>query len=151
MTAVAVPGLDGVLKKLAGLPYSIRAKVEKGALKEALEPVRIMAQAILHDKTKEKTGNLAASLKTRTRDRDGKIAGEVVAAAPHAHLVEYGHKIVTGGKLGMNERGKDTGKTVPPHPFLRPAAEEMADLVIERVATAIEAEIAKLEERGGGA
>ena len=42
----------------------------------------------------------------------------VKAMRPHAHLVEYGHYLVT-------PEGKTIG-FVPPHPFLRPARDEVA-------------------------
>lgn len=59
-----------------------------------------------------------------------------VAGDPHAHLVEFGHRMVVGGtvprigvKAGKTPRArnpKNTGKgrvvgQVPPHPFVRPA------------------------------
>lgn len=46
-----------------------------------------------------------------------KINGSTRARGFHAHLVEFGHRMVTSS-------GRDTGKRVPPHPFMRPALEK---------------------------
>lgn len=66
----------------------------------------------------DKTGNLRASIRKRkSKYIDG---GYIIVASGknkdkgyHAFLVEFGHAVA----------GSKTGKRVPPHPFLRPAAE----------------------------
>ena len=64
----------------------------------------------------DKTGNLRKSLKKKiSRYEDGGYL--VLSKAPHAHLVEFGHEMVTS-------KGQATGKRVPPHPFLRTATEK---------------------------
>jgi hypothetical protein len=48
------------------------------------------------------TGNLKKSWrKTKAKEKKGAIRGEVKSTAPHAHLLEYGHKItkVKGGPV----------------------------------------------------
>jgi hypothetical protein len=54
--------------------------------------------------TPKKTGNLRKSYRVKKVDKDGML---VYTPAPHAHLVEYGHKIVVGGKL--NQGGSVVG------------------------------------------
>lgn len=62
----------------------------------------------------DKTGTLRKRIKKKKSkfEEGGWI---VVARAPHAHLVEYGHVMIAWGRV--------TGKRVPPHPFMRPALE----------------------------
>lgn len=53
----------------------------------------------------------------------------VIARAPHAHLVEFGHVMVKNGKvLG----------SVPAHPFLRPAVSKRLQEAIQRIGRAIQ-------------
>lgn len=63
--------------------------------------------------------DLTKTLRSRIKKQKSKFADGgwiVVARAPHAHLVEYGHVMIAWGR--------PTGKRVPPHPFLRPALEK---------------------------
>jgi len=53
----------------------------------------------------------------------------VVASAPHAHLVEYGHVFVAHGKVCGS---------VPPHPYLRPACEARMEEAVMKFANAIQ-------------
>lgn len=63
----------------------------------------------------DKSGKLRKRIiKQKSKFEDG--GWIVVARAPHAHLVEYGHVKFLWGK--------PTGERVRPHPFLRPALEK---------------------------
>ena len=63
----------------------------------------------------DKGGKLRKSIsKQKSKFEDG--GWIVVARAPHAHLVEYGHVKFLWGR--------PTGERVAPHPFLRPALEK---------------------------
>lgn len=58
-------------------------------------------------KTKKKTGNLKKSWKFQTAKeyRDGAvIVVRVLSQAPHAHLVEYGHENIRGGRTRVGNR-----------------------------------------------
>ena len=71
----------------------------------------------------DRTHNLRNSIrKSKSRYPNG---GYIVKASGsnggkykgyHAHLVEFGHVLITWGKI--------TGRRVKPHPFMRPAAEQ---------------------------
>lgn len=59
-----------------------------------------------------------------------------------ARMVEYGHRLVGRKPKGMSrkrfrEEGKAYGQ-VPPHPFMRPAADASADAAIAAVAKSLE-------------
>jgi len=65
----------------------------------------------------DKTGKLRGSIKkSKSRYEDGGYI--VVAKAPHSHLVEYGHVMLTA-KGAPTKLGR-----VPAHPFMRPAKEQ---------------------------
>lgn len=63
----------------------------------------------------------------------------------YAHMVEYGHRIVTPGK-------KDTGKSTQPRPFMRPAWDTQKDVVTKRFMESakrkFEQEVARLSKKG---
>jgi HK97 gp10 family phage protein len=62
------------------------------------------------------TGNLKASIKTKfSPDQLSAEVGPTHGKGSHAHLVEFGHKLIIKGKY----RGH-----VPAKPFMTPAAEE---------------------------
>lgn len=66
----------------------------------------------------DKTGTLRKrTKKKKSKFEDGGFI--VFAAAPHAHLVEWGHEMVT-------TKGVPTGKRVPPRSFMRNAEDKAA-------------------------
>jgi hypothetical protein len=71
-----------------------------------------------------RTGELKASIGVVKRDG----GYDVVATSPHAHLVEFGHDEVKGGRKVASKSDQAKGVKpgtvighVPPHPFMRPA------------------------------
>jgi HK97 gp10 family phage protein len=69
----------------------------------------------------DRTGNLRASIKKRkSKFENGgfivEASGRGKSKGYHAANVEFGHVMIAWGR--------PTGKRVPPHPFMRPAAEE---------------------------
>lgn len=88
------------------------AKSEDGALQAAAQPILDEAKqtTAFHDHNKDRAKGLRASLQVSKpkSDRTYKYKYiQVLTAAPHAHLVEFGH----------------SGDSAPPHPFLAPAFE----------------------------
>lgn len=96
-------------------------------------------------------GTVKANTNARVRMMDGEPVG---LAGPHglggavgkvAYVVEYGHRMVVGGKSKLNAAGKfvGTGKVVgdvPPHPFLRPAFESSVTPALEAMGAELGAE-----------
>ena len=85
---------------------------ENEALQAAAQPILNEAKetTAFHDHNKDRAKGLRASLKISKpkSDRTYKYKYiQVLTAAPHAHLVEFGH----------------SGDSAPPHPFLAPAFE----------------------------
>lgn len=93
-------------------------------------------------------GDLKAGVSARTRQEDGQTVG---LAGPKgkegrigkvAYNVEYGHRMVVGGKSKLNSVGQFVGDgkvvgDVPPHPFLRPAFEASAGEALDAMALSL--------------
>jgi HK97 gp10 family phage protein len=63
-----------------------------------------------------------------------RVVWEVANTANHAHLVEFGHRQVAGGRL---EKGGKIIGSVPPHPFFRPAVDATKNIVQDRAAKGV--------------
>jgi HK97 gp10 family phage protein len=98
-------------------------------------------------------GELKENIKVRTTIRDGMQTaligpvGKGGKIARAAHLVEYGHRMVTGGKSKLDAAGvlRGGGKVhavdVPPHPFLRPAFESSRVAAMDAMAETLKVEL----------
>jgi hypothetical protein len=105
---VKVVNLDGLDASLFEIMDAIDQNLEETAQYVATE-------AKITSAFQDKTGKLRKAIKLKkSKFEDGGYI--VVARAPHAHLVEFGHVLIAWGRV--------TGKRVPPHPFLRPALEK---------------------------
>lgn len=131
------------------------------AFQDALQPVATLARTLA---PRGKTGKLARSIRVRVRRRRG-LEISIFGGVPYSHLVEYGHRLVAGGKAPRAGRvlkrvsgvltgprgGRYTGQTigfVNAKPFARPAFEQLAPEVEAQVAATMEAGIDRAA-RGG--
>jgi hypothetical protein len=108
---VSILGMAGLDDQLDDLIKSLEGK-------EEIIANNVAANAIASSAFSDgKTGKLRKSIKAReSKFENGGWTVEV--KAPHAHLVEYGHVMLT-------HEGKPTKKGfVPGRPFLRPAVEQ---------------------------
>lgn len=70
------------------------------------------------------------------------IAGVDLKRAPHAHLVEYGHRQIVGGRAERDDRhlkgkaGREVG-FVPAHPYLRPAIAATRWAIVQIIESAL--------------
>jgi hypothetical protein len=92
-------------------------------LVDALNLMMDYAYSLLMSKVTRRTGNLEKSLIVRPSKSSNRLGAWFKAGsrgrgrlAPHAHLIEYGHRIVT-------RKGRDTGKTAKAFEFFRPAVD----------------------------
>ena len=79
------------------------------------------------------SGNLVGSIEKKITKGRSELKGTVKAGgvkAPHAHLVEFGHRL-------MNENGEVIGD-VPAHPFLRKAYEQHVGDLLRSLSRAID-------------
>jgi hypothetical protein len=64
-------------------------------------------------------------------------------------MVEYGHEIAKGGRLGKGGKGRAIGR-VPAHPFVRPGMDLSENAAIEAIEQTIATEILKEIKKLGG-
>lgn len=127
MAGINLKGFAELDRELAKLPIKFQNKVMKKMVREGAKVVQKDAK----QKVSVKSGTLKKAIivraKSKKETRKDIIAAAVSIrskgtkrskAAPHAHLIEYGHQLVKGGKLGQG--GKVIG-FVAARPFLRPA------------------------------
>lgn len=106
--AVSVKNIDGLDAQLADVMLAIDQNLEETAK-------YVESEAKITSAFQDKTGKLRKTIKIKkSKYEDGGYI--VMARAPHAHLVEFGHVLIAWGRV--------TGKRVPPHPYLRPALEK---------------------------
>ena len=101
--------------------------------KKELQNAGSMIESSAKSKVNSVTGNLKESFRTKEKFTETIQKVSVIAGgtkAPHAHLVEYGHRQVTS-------KGEVVGD-VPAHPFLRPAFEQHKEALVKRLTEAIE-------------
>lgn len=146
MSAVASITVTGIADIRARLtPEAFRATL-LDALRQALAPVATSASAL----APRKSGALAAGIRAVVATRGDTISAAIVTGVRYGHLVEYGHRQVSGGRAArgfvpLSFRGRFTGRVVgqvPAHPFARPAFAAQQNRVSEIVAERLAAEIA---------
>lgn len=131
-----ITGLEALRQRL--VPGDFRAVLVQ-AIRSALQPVR---SAIAGVAPRGKTGKLASSITTRVGGRGAGIQAAIVAGTGYGHLVEYGHRMVIGGRVQRQTlrsargalkpqatSGRFAGRVVgqvAPHPFARPTFAAMA-------------------------
>jgi HK97 gp10 family phage protein len=136
-----VTGGKEIQETLALLARTTAKNVQRRGMAQALEPVASAARAL----APIDSGDLEASIGIaprayRARPRPDGVGvmyvGPTWPQGAHAHLVEFG----TGPRF--HKSGRYVG-AMPPDPFLRPAWDANKAQVLERLADAIRAEIAK--------
>jgi len=148
-------GMEFDPSKLLINMQAIRAKIAKdGQRKAVVAGARVIGAAmterapVLDAKTVGSDsldpGEIKANVKVRTRQIDGETValvgpkGKDGQVSKIAYNVEYGHRMVVGGKSKLGPDGVFRGEgsvvgDVPPYPFLRPAFEASAEGAIEAV------------------
>jgi HK97 gp10 family phage protein len=129
-------GFEALDRELAKLPL----KLQKQAMRRMVRGGAAVVQKDAKQKAPKKSGRLKSAIIVRAKPaRDTKP--ETIAAlvlirtkttkrgkiAPHAHLLEYGHQLVKGGKLGSG--GRVIG-FVAARPFMRPAFDNNISKII---------------------
>lgn len=134
---VSIVGLKELEEALNQLHPKIRKRIATRTLKKALEPV--------YDETVRRvpvgeTGRLAAGIKMTSTNRNNTHRADVVSRAPHSHLVEFGHRMVS-------RHGLDTGKFVPGKPFMRPAWDNNTGKILTTIEKDLRDELARHAKR----
>lgn len=151
---ITIKGLTELKAKLASLSDKegdacIRTALKAGA---AIEQAAIEERAPVKDTTGGQLppGALKADIGVSVRKaKSGNLYALVGPGKFTAHIarfVEYGHRIVRGGRL--RKGGKHVGD-VPAHPFIRTAYEATRDEVATTIATTLATEIEKASQKKG--
>jgi len=150
---------------LRALPRAVSGALMVTALMEGAVPIRDAAGALVRHRgprRRPETISLADSIRIFPGARDATHATvEVGTKKPTAHLVEFGHRMVVGGKLGARrvlQYGPRKGEAigggrvvgfVPAYPFLRPAADENAETSVRLIGESLGEEIAAAAAQQG--
>jgi HK97 gp10 family phage protein len=158
--SIEVTGLKELQAKLADLSANqanaaIRkalragAEVEQAAIAEAA-PINATGGGTIPE------GALKNDITiTMSRDDRGQPVAIVQPGKYTRHVarwVEYGHRLIRGGRSRLLENGKSKGPgsqigTVEPHAFIRPAYESSRSAVAEAICTTLAEEVEKASSR----
>lgn len=160
--SIKVEGLSELQAKLDALTQKqadrcIRTALKAGAV---IEQAAIVERAPIKDGTGGylPPGALKSDIVIRfMKDVQGAISAKVGPAKLTAHVarwVEYGHRIVQGGRSRLLANGKTGGPgkavgVVEPHPFIRPAYEESRQEVISTICKTLATELEKASKTKG--
>jgi len=147
---IQIEGIEELIATLATLTPEIQNKSGRSAMRKIAEA---MTQKAIAAAPVGETGNLANSLKPSVRvmgagkavvaftkaDQKGGATGK----GNHAALVEFGHKLVKGSKLGRKTIG-----FVRPHPFLRPTLFNHKETWLQMAVEGVENSLNKLKKKG---
>jgi HK97 gp10 family phage protein len=120
---------------LTGLERRAGITAQRRAMRSGAQIIRTEARHL----APRRTGALRRSIVVRMSTRRGWVNARVVAAAPYAHLIEFG----TRPHTEKISRGRFRAKRVirhpgaRPHPFLRPAFDAKADDAIRKIASVL--------------
>jgi HK97 gp10 family phage protein len=158
--SIDIAGLTDVKAMLEDLGTKAGERCIRTALRAgaAIEQAAIEERAPVKDTTGGSLpdGALAADITiSMTRSDQGNIAAIVQPGKLTRHVanwVEYGHRLVHGGRSRLLANGKTRGPgtqigTVPAHPFIRPAYEATADQVAKTIADVLADEVTKAANR----
>jgi HK97 gp10 family phage protein len=133
-TEVKIKGLPEVAARLKELVPVVQTQVERKGMKVSLMVLQNEAQW----RAPYKTGALKQSFKMRTRKTPDGVKGAVVATAPHAHLVEWGHELV-----GPKPNKKKAGKRTKAFKFMRGAIDTQTETALDILTSEISAVLDK--------
>lgn len=112
---------DSLEKDLQTMADKIGGKETKNFLKKQGKKFQKKTQTLARRLVKERAGNYIKGIKNgKVYVYDGSFATRVYASAPHAQLIEYGHRAVAKG-------GKYTGKDVKGYRIFGKAYENFED------------------------
>ncbi len=125
---VAVEGGDELDRLLEQLPVEMRRSILPKATRAAATIVQKDAiRRISNNRDGRQPPGLARTIVVKVRQYDYTITavvGPVYLGVNHAHLVEFGHRLIKKIKDADGSVRKVEIGFVPAHPFLRPAADE---------------------------
>jgi HK97 gp10 family phage protein len=129
---INVTGLEAACGALDSLPDDIAKKALRKALDASMVPVLETMGPNIPVETSDLKAHLKATVRINSNTKSGTATIGFGQAGWKARLVEYGHR-----EIGHEPNKTDLGKTVPAHPFMRPALEQAADAAVQAFADSI--------------
>ena len=127
-TMASIEGLEDVKALLRTLRDEAPQVYDQELKDGALQMKSIALSHIKNDSGALSESGKVKSVATQSKRMESLIFGGIIA--PHAHLVEFGHRKIT--KTG------EIGEDVPAHPFLRTAFEQYKDILLQKLMQAID-------------
>ena len=160
--SIDVEGLSALQAKLDDLG----TKAADRAIRKALKAGALIEQAAIIERApvKDVTGgilppgalksDIVIRMKKDAMGANSAVVGPAKLTAHVARWVEYGHRLVLGGRLRVLASGKTRGSgkqvgQVDAHPFIRPAYEASRSAVAEAICTTIATEVEKAGKKKG--
>ncbi|CAK0778993.1 conserved hypothetical protein [Gammaproteobacteria bacterium] len=142
-----VRGLDILAAKLNALPDNVARNCQAKVFRKVLNDLKQKVEANVPVVEGELKKSIRISLKYSKRVKEMGFSarklvaasGSLVIAAPHAHLVEFGHRMI-GHKPGKKPTKKER---VPPHKFVRNVWDDEAEKQLNAVLNELQIEIFK--------
>ena len=131
MATVEVKGFAKLDRALKELPLKVQNRIMGKVVRSGSKVVLKEAKALVP----KHTGRLKKSM-TIKRLRKSKTKGRIVDSVTfkedgwYAHLIEFGHQLVKGGRLGGSGAGKVIGH-IAAQPFLRPAFDKNKKRILD--------------------
>jgi len=154
--AIRIEGLEQVKAALVAFDANLQDKAMRDALRAAGEVVRAEVEAVAPERVEQggnslPVGALRADIHLSVRKNDGMLAAIISPGSLTQHVarfVEYGHRLVKGGRSGVLASGKLKGpgrqvSSVPAHPFIRPAFEASIGEAMRAFASALKVSLMK--------
>lgn len=146
---VSVEGLEQVDQQLARIGVEVRGKALTTAIRRAANRGKRSAieAAPRGWQPEGEFPRLDVSIKTKIVERTDRITAIIGpdSKARHGHLVEYGHRMVVGGKL--NAGGRVVG-FVEARPWFRPSRDRVAPEVEKIFLEALRKAVDRLAAKG---
>lgn len=130
---IRIKGLEELDAKMLQMQHALGYQRLQAICFDAVKEIRDLALANVRAQTHKLTGNLEKSLiaqPSKSQARPGAWTKAKWATAPHAHLIEFGHRIVS-------HSGADTGKVARAFPFFRPAVDTLRSKIKLDISDAI--------------
>lgn len=138
LKVVGVVGLKEVGARLKKMEQKLQVRAQKASLKRAAEA---MLEAARSAAPLGPTGNLKDMFSVTISKRKDMVVATILNDAPHAHLVEWGHRII--GHRPNKTPGKFRERTAA-HSFMRKALDMVGEKAMDMIVEDLNAELDKL-------
>lgn len=149
--SIKIEGIEDLIANLDRLVPELRYKTGRSTMRKVANE---MAAKTIAAAPVGETGNLANAIRPSVKifEPDAIVAFAKIdygtGKGNHAHLIEFGHANVKGGKrFGLFSKGRVIGY-VKPYPFMRPTLYSNEDRWLKLALEAVEKSLKRLQKKG---